>query len=387
MRLAYVSPFPPQPSGVSEYSAELVPYLAQGLDLTLVTDGVTVTAPALRALPQMDLRTFAARAREFDAALYHIGNAPLYANFYEMALRVPGLVVLHDLVLHHLRAWQTLERGDRAAYFAALRNAYGEDVAAQAQSNSAALDRFDFPLSEELAQHARGVIVHSEYAANLVRRAAPGVPVAHVPMGVALPPVISKDAARARLNLAADGFIISAFGQVHPHKRITVALEAFAELLPQHPNAQMLLIGSPSPNYDVRAIIASLGLGSAVRAVGYVEWEDYQNYIAASDVCLNLRYPTAGETSASLLRLLAAGRVTFVTRAGAYAELPGSVCVQIEPDAHEKRLLVEYLNYFAAHPAAAAALGARARAHVAANHTLARAAQGYNDFLTRVISQ
>lgn len=380
-KIAYASPLRPQASGVSDYSEELLPYLARTFDITLVTDDLTPTNPALASFPQIDLRELDARAKSFDAMVYHIGNAPLYANFYNMSLRIAGVIVLHDVVLHHLRAWQTIERGNATAYFDALRAAYGETVLAQARQNPASINRFDYPLSEEVIQRASGVIVHSEYAARFVRRVAPNVPVAHVPMGI--PPIapIAAIDARTRLGFNDDTFLVSAFGEVHPHKRITVALEAFAEFLAQHPNARMLLIGAESPNYDVAAMPGALGIEDFVRRIGFVPMETYQDYIAASDVCLNLRYPSAGETSASLLRLLGAGKTTFVTRTGAYAELSDDVCVKIEPDAHEKHLLVKYLGYFYSRPDARHRLGSRARAYVQQHHTMEQAAQGYEEFL------
>lgn len=381
MRLAYCSPLRPQASGVSDYSEELLPYLAHYFEITLVTAHTAPTNPALASFPRIELDTLPERAVAFDAVLYHIGNAPLYETIYNNALRVPGIVVLHDLVLHHFRAWQTIDRGDGTRYFDALRNAYGDAVAAQARTNPAGINRFDYPLSEELVQHARGVIVHSAYAANFVRQVAPHVPVGIVPMGVPIENLLGEQNARTRLHLPPDAFVISAFGEIHPHKRITVALEAFADFFRAHANARLLLIGSESPNYDVTPLLQALHIEGAVTRVGFVPMETYQAYIAASDVCLNLRYPTAGETSASLLRLLAAGKTTFVTRTGAYAELPDSVCVKIEPDAHEKNLLVTYLEFFAAHPKARALLGANARAFVQENHTLERAAEGYFKFL------
>ncbi|RIK33065.1 MAG: hypothetical protein DCC52_04145 [Chloroflexi bacterium] len=111
MKLAYASPLRPQASGVSDYSEELLPQLARAFDLTLVTDNLTPTNPALAAFPKIDVRALDARANSFDAIVYHIGNAPLYANFYTAARQIPGVVVLHDVTLHHLRAWQTIERG------------------------------------------------------------------------------------------------------------------------------------------------------------------------------------------------------------------------------------------------------------------------------------
>lgn len=384
MKIAYASPFRPQASGVSDYSEELLPYLARTLDLTLVADNVTPTNPALAAFPKMDVRELVERAQEFDVILYHIGNAPLYANFYNTSLRAPGVIVLHDVVLHHLRAWQTIERGNPAGYVDALRATYGERVAARAAANLLAIDRFEFPLSEEPIRRARGVVVHSAYAARFVRAVAPQIPLAQAPMGIPPTPLIAPTAARAALNLAPDDFIVAAFGQIDPHKRISVALEAFAQFLAQHPNARLLLVGSVSPNYDVGALIQSWGIEHAARCTGFVSMDDYQNYVAASDLCLNLRFPSAGETSASLLRLFAAGKATLVTRTAAYAELPDSICVKIEPDAHEKNLLLEYLLYFAAHPQARDALGANARAYAQQHHTLERAAQGYIDFLKQL---
>ncbi len=381
MNIAYASPLRPQASGVSDYSKELLPYLARHLDITLVTDNITPTNPALASFPKIDVRALDARAQTFDAIVYHIGNAPLYANFYNASLQHPGVIVLHDVVLHHLRAWQTIERGNTDAYFNALRDAYGETLAAQAKLNPATVNRFDYPLSEDVIRHARGILVHSAYAARFAQHSAPDVPVALVPMGIPPVPAISPADARARLGFDADTFLISAFGEVHPHKRITVALEAFAEFLKQHANARMLLIGAESPNYDVATMLQTLGITHAVRRIGFVPMETYQDYIAASDACLNLRYPSAGETSASLLRLFAAGKLTFVTRTGAYAELPDDLCVKIEPDAHEKNLLVEYLEYFFARPVARQIIGDNARAYVQAHHTMEQAAQAYADFL------
>src|SRR5207248_8267372 len=39
MKLAYFSPLTPQRSGISDYSEELLPYLAEGAEITLFVDG------------------------------------------------------------------------------------------------------------------------------------------------------------------------------------------------------------------------------------------------------------------------------------------------------------------------------------------------------------
>lgn len=384
MKLAYVSPLRPQPTGVSDYSEELLPLLARSFDITLVTDEFTPTNLALAdfgCIPLSDLRTL---APTFDHLVYHLGNSPLFASIYDASLETPGVIVLHDVVLHHLRAWQTIERGDVASYGDEVREAYGAEVAALARHNPVSINRFEYPLSERAIRAARGVIVHSESAAQFVRQCSPQTPVAHIPMGIAPMPRVSREEARVRLGLPPESFVIATFGEVHPHKRVTVALDAFAEFHKSCPDSLFVLVGSQSANYDVGTVIQDLRIQDWVRQVGFVPMDDYVNYIAASDVCLNLRYPSAGETSAALLRLLGAGKAVLVTRTAAYAELPDSVCIKLDPDAHEKQMLVEYLRLLATRPAVRQALGANAARYVAQHHTLEGAAAGYGRFLEEV---
>lgn len=389
MRLAYFSPFNPVPSGISDYSEELLPLLARArfADITLIVDHFTPTNAALAAFPRLTPEEFKARAGEFDLALYHVGNSPAHDAIYKTLLEIPGVVVLHDVVLHHLRAWQTLDRGDARGYIGAMRAAYGEagaHLAAAAARGHTLLNRFDYPLHHAVVRAAQALIVHSAYAARQIQPLAPHTPIAIIPHGMARAPAIDKLAARRRLNLPPDVFIVAAFGEIHPHKRVTVALQAFAEFHAQFPNSLFMLIGRPSPNYEIDAVIATLGLRAVARVVGFAPKGEYADYIAAVDVCLNLRYPSAGETSGSLLRLCAAGKAVVVTRTSAYAEIPDGVCAKIEADEYEQPLLRAHLELFAARPALAAQLGANARAFVAQCHTLERTAAAFDDFLRAV---
>ena len=99
MKVAYYSPLPPERSGIADYSALLLPALAERV-------GVVVARPGrFRRAPRADL------------ALYHVGNDPQAHGWIVDALRRrPGVVVLHDFVLHHLVSGITLARGDGPAY-------------------------------------------------------------------------------------------------------------------------------------------------------------------------------------------------------------------------------------------------------------------------------
>ncbi|MGE5137952.1 MAG: glycosyltransferase family 4 protein, partial [Rudaea sp.] len=387
MRLAFYSPLNPVSTGISDYSEELLPLLAREFDITLIVDGYKPSNPALAAFPVLNADELVSRSSSFDLILYHMGNSPAHAGIYRTLLEVPGVVVMHDVVLHHLRAWQTVDRRDVAGYKQAMRAEYGDAGAELAELEAtwlAGLDRFDFPLSGAVARAARALVVHSEYAARQLQTLAPQAPIAVIPMGVPLEPPASSAAARNALGLPDSGSIVAAFGEIHPNKRVTVALSAFARFHARHPDSLFMLIGRESPNYDVTDVIDRLGIRGAVRLVGFSPRADYERYVAGADVCLNLRYPTAGETSASLLRLFAAGKAVIVTRTGAYADMPAGTCAAIEADEYEEEMLAAHIELLAARPDLRAQLGANAREFAEKCHTLELSAASYTNWLRAV---
>lgn len=390
--IAYCSPVNPAHSGISDYSEELLPYLGQYADITLyVEDGLKPINAALAAhldiRPLRRLRRDHAR-RPYDAILYHMGNSPVHAHIWREAQRVPGVVVLHEFVLHHFMLWYAANvEHDVQRYVRDMAARYGPDGEhmAQLMIRSRFTDAaFNYPCCEPVVAAAHGLIAHSRYVIERIHTLRPDLPTAVVPMGVPLPPGIDKQAARARLDLPADALVLASFGHINAYKRLEPALRAFIELREEYPDARYLLIGSASPNYDVRGLIERMGLEDAVRVTGFVSRSQWDDYVAATDICLNLRHPTAGETSASLLRLLGAGKATLVTATGSFAELPAGVAAQVDIGPSESDLLLAYCRLLASDPHAAQQLGDNARAFVARDHSLDRSAQSYVRFLARL---
>ena len=101
MRVAYYSPLPPSRSGIADYSTLLLPALGKRVAVVVAEPG--------------------RRAPAADVALYHVGNDPEAHGWIIDALRRrPGVVVLHDFVLHHLVAGLTIVRKDGVGYLSAL---------------------------------------------------------------------------------------------------------------------------------------------------------------------------------------------------------------------------------------------------------------------------
>ena len=103
MKLALFSPVPPERSGIADYSALLLPALQQRADVVVPARGQTKPP------------------RGTELSVYHVGNNPDVHGWIVDALRrTPGIVVLHDFVLHHLVAGLTLARKDVAGYLNAM---------------------------------------------------------------------------------------------------------------------------------------------------------------------------------------------------------------------------------------------------------------------------
>ena len=390
-RVAFCSPVNPAASGIADYAEELLPFLAQWCEVELfVAPGLVPTNPLLAAhLAVWSLDHLASRhaARPYDAIVYQMGNSPAHNAIYELLLRVPGVMVLHDWVLHHFKLGYLAAHNRLASYHAELARLYGRpgERAGRRMLQGQLTDAvFAMPLNDDVLAAARGVIGHSRWIVEQIAAAQPNVPAAWLPMGVPLPPLFDRAAARQALGLAVDAPVWASFGHVNPYKRSEAALRAFRHFRETHPTARYLFVGSVSPNYPLAAVVARLGLTDAVTITGYVSAAAWAAYVAAADLCLNLRHPTAGETSASLLRLLGAGRPTLVSAGDAFAELPDHVCAKVDADAGEAALIFEYAQLLDSTPALALALGANARAFVAREHTLSQAAAEYMRFLAQI---
>ncbi len=391
MRIAYFSPLNPMPSGISDYSEELLPYLARHAHIDLFID---VYEPSNREIVDSfsifhhwDFERLA-RERRYDMCLYQMGNSPYHEYIYHQLLRHPGVTVLHDFVLHHFLQSITVGRGDLIGYIREMGYSYGVEGMVRARRMFAGKEqvpRYRYPLCERVVDSSLGIIVHSDYVARQLDGIRPGIRMAKVNQHLSLRKLPSLTDARSSLGLG-DQFVVASFGRIDPVKRIEVILRAFARLRQKRANAIYLLVGESVPPYRVEDRIHELGLEGAVKVTGYVNMDAFQAYIAACDVGINLRFPTAGETSASVIRLMGAGKPVIVSDVGWFVELPDDCCLKVEPGDREEEALLGYMEFLAANEGARQELGTTARAYIEENHSLVGSAQGYIAFIRDILS-
>lgn len=358
MKVAYFSPFPPERSGIADYSALLLPALEKRLDVSVVRRGAKKPP------------------RGTDVALYHIGNNPDAHGWIVDALRRrSGLVVLHEFVLHHLVAGLTIGRGDGEGYLNAMHHDAG--VIGRLLAHGV-VDHLlppiweeraqDFPLAGEILNQADGLICHSKYVEQRARAYGYDGPIWVIPM----PAWPSVELGGRRLPEGRFP-IVTCVGHLNHAKRIPQLLEACRRVRRRFPDALLVLGGSAAPGLRLDAD----ALGDGVLRLDYQHERDLWQLLADSDVIVSLRWPTMGETSGMVVRALSLGKPLVVSDDGWFSELPDSIAAKVAVDEYEVEMLVAVLELLAADEMLRARMGAAALEYVRSTHDLERVADLY----------
>jgi len=394
VKVAYFSPFPPKKTGIATYSHHLVAALAAQVDVHLFDSG-----PAYSPAPDLPIVDFTARPEtlagldRFDICLYHLGNNPwFHLEIYKLSLREPGVVVLHDTVLYFLIAGLGL--GGLAKEMGIN---YGLDGLQQVPgilNDSPNRDplRYRFPeryplLARTLAG-AKAIIVHSQTARECLRRAGRETDV-HVVQLLSYP----RDASgftsselaqlRSRYGLRTDEIVVGAFGFIDRTKHIPAVLAALKRLRGRI-SFRLLIVGEGE---DIEGALDATGLAERVIRPGFVSDSDFKRLLELSDIVVNLRYPSMGETSATVIQAMSAGKPCIVTDHAWLAELPDTCVRKVGYGEHEVVELEQALLNLAEDPAARRELGGRAREYVAVNNAPAHVADGYVSVLQTVVNK
>jgi glycosyltransferase involved in cell wall biosynthesis len=322
-RLAWFSPLPPVRSGIAQYNAELLPMLASVHQIDVFVDG----SPSRFNAPLAAMSVFSAydfiwknRERPYDLIVYQLGNAPCHDYVWAYLTRSPGLVVLHDGQLHHARGRMLLQRplprrDDYRREFWFNHPDANPDLAELGAVGLLGSLTYSWPMLRIVVESSRRTLVHNDWLAEQSREAHPAAAVDVVNMGVPEPasrPGVRQQI-RSRHHIAEDAVVFTAFGKVTPEKRVREAMRALATVAESIARAHLLVAGETVEYYDLHAEAETLGIDERVTFAGYLADDEIDDYLAASDVCLCMRWPTSRETSASWLRCLAAGKPTIST--------------------------------------------------------------------------
>lgn len=354
MKVGFFAPMPPVRSGIADYAAALLPAL--GGDAVAGVDG--------------------------EVNLYHMGNNALHTDIYRRALERPGVVVLHDALLHHFH----LGSLDRNAYLDEFTYCYGgwnqgmAEALWEGRARCISEERyFRWPMVKRLAEKSLAVIVHNQGAAEIVRREAPAARVEVIPhLPLAADPVDVVDVERWR---AAHGILPSAtlfglMGYLRATKRVMAVLRVFARLRARRKDVWLLLAGEAGSSDLRRALAGAVGQEGVIREE-FLPGPLFQMRAAACDVGVNLRYPGAGESSGMTARWMQIGRPVLVSDTLEAAGLPVAGCPRVRTGESEEEELAALMIWLADSPVRRRECGRAASEWAAREMNLAAIAERY----------
>ena len=396
MRIAFFSPLPPKRTGIATYSQYLGAALSEVAEVHLFDTDVTNTMISSK-VPVKDFARnpqFLTKLDDYDGCIYQFGNNPWYhLEIYKVFLRKPGIVVLHDTVLYFLIAglnigglikefclnygvkrlnevWELLEscpNGDILRYKHPER----------------------YPFLKRVFDHATAIIVHSKTAKKQIQAAGYNGVVKVIDLlryenDWALPNKAEKDELKAKLGIAEEDLVIGCFGFIGATKRLPSLIDAL-DRIGSNFNFKLLIVGEGDDS-QLKEQILKRGLEDKVIRPGFVQDDDFSKYLAVTDIVVNLRYPSMGETSATLIQAFSQAKPCIVTDHAWFSELPNDCVHKVAYDQREVKDLVKSLLQLASDPVARQRLGERAHEYVESHCSPQKVARDYLEVVRSVSS-
>lgn len=366
MKLNWFSPLPPAATDIAHYTTRVLGALSAQSEVTLWTDQDRWDSSLHK---QAEARRYKLRRMRWaelnrgDMSIYHIGNNALFHGpIWQVSQRHPGIVVLHDLRLHHFFAGLYINRWrDLEAYLVQMEFYYGaagraDAVAWIAQRGLSINEMAErYPLTLLALENALGVLVHTEEAFHQLTSVNLW-PVAYAP----LPFAAARNGERGRLpssesKTAGPPYRLIVFGYIDSNRRLEQLLKALADF-PERERFRLNIYGQLADEKGVRRQVSSLGLKAMVKLRGFAPETELDAALRSAHLAVNLRYPTMGEASGSQLRIWSHALPSLVTEVGWYATLPADAVAFVRP-LHEIEDIQTHLRAFLSDPARFARMG------------------------------
>ncbi len=396
MKIAYFSPLNPMKSGISDYSEELIEYLSKYATLDLWVEGFKPTNKKIInnyvIIDYIKNPPIISQLEQYNAFIYNLGNNPHYhMGIYKMALEHPGYIILHDFVLYFLVTGYYLnEHKSNEKFIEAMAYCHGDRGFAEGLriikewKNPLTYNHPEkWPLNKIVLEKAKGIIVHSISTMNLVQQLNINVPIIKInQINYDKGRSISEDQKyriRQEYGIAKNEIMLASFGYVAPTKRIHQVLKALKQLIDRGiSNFKYVLVGEG--NY-INSLIKDLNLEKYVALTGFVDLRLFDQLVESADIIVNLRYPSMGETSASLLRAMTAGKPCLVSDVDWFDELPDDVVIKIPVDEKEINNIADAIANLIEQPILRGKIGNSARNYTLKEHNPDRISQQIIEFI------
>jgi glycosyltransferase involved in cell wall biosynthesis len=383
-RLLYASPFPPMKSGISDYSEILIYGLKNHFEITLLIDDYRLENQKLYEdfkvkVYKKDPLVFSL----FDFWIYNIGNNPYFHSYiYEAARKKPGLIILHDFVAYYLTIGVYREKGILYSKIYEMAGAAGINLIKRYTKGQEDLLEckklaVKLPLNRELINSENKIMVHSDYAYERVSKVINNISrlrkINQIDQISEKEDLIPKARLFRQYCIPEDVFIISSFGNIDTTKLNHVVADTIDMLDGASGKKIMYLMVGEGDYIDSY-------LSSNIKKTGRVSLREFDSFIKHSDIVVNLRHPSMGETSAAVIRTLGLGKPCIVSNDAWFSELPDDVVVKLNNKNIQEELYDSLLR-FIENPDRMKKISRTAKEYIQNKHSVARISNQIADFL------
>ena len=373
-RIAWLSPLPPQKSGIANYSYWLIKALKPHLDIDLYYETELPLPELQEEFGVFPMSEFPERRESYVDVIYHLGNhSGFHKKIYQLAWKFPATVVLHDYNLSAFMHDSFYLQADWQLYDQALVNNHGEaehkgltGFVPQLRRNVNGL-----PMSYAVVNRSRKVVVHHRWVKNQFSNNDHVEVIPHFAR-INVSPALDQIAAfKTKFAIRDTRFLISCLGFINRNKLPELQVQVVKRLLGQGYPVHLLFAGETSP--EVRALeseVEASEFRESITFTGYLDEAEYFSALFASDVLINLRNPSMGEASGTLMHALAAAKPVIVSDNNQYKEFPDKVCWKLIHDENEAQLLSDYLTVLLSNKNVRAAMAENAANYVNSVFTL-----------------
>ena len=392
MKLNWFSPLPYEHTDIAHYTARIIPILSRACDLTLCTyqsewdKSLEDYAPVLSFKEDNLDWSILNRA---DATLFNIGNNVIYhKEIFFFSQQHSGIIILHDFNLHELFEDMYRPQSDYK-YLEILRYIYGSKGLEKGINYIKGETTKDtmikmFPLYELALMNSLGAITHNydklEYISDKNH-----APVLYTPLPYTnennirpLNPKIFSTRKRTKLSVICFGYLGG------KNRRLIPILKSLA-VYPQKDLLHLNIYGEIQFLDQIVSLIESLKLKNIVTFHGFATENKLNTALDSADLAINLRFPTRGEASGSLLRTWNHALPCLVTKAGWFKKLPDSCVAFVRPEAEEEDIH-RHLDACLVTPERYREIGLAGRKYLEENHSSETFVRNLMKFIPQVIS-
>lgn len=341
-KLAYVSPLPPARSGISFYSADLLPALNKFYDIEVIINQDELTDPWINEHCKIRSIQWLREVgnQYYDRVLYHFGNSQFHQHMFKLLDEVPGVVVLHDFFLTDILYHIETQGKEQHYWVSELYYSHGyKAVEEYYHSKDLRAVVAKYPSNLSILQKSLEIIVHSNSSKRLIQEyyassdldSSVVVPMIKVPiLGLS---AAERVKTRKKLNLSEKDFVVCSFGILGATKQNHRLLEAWLNSsLSRDKDCVLIFVGALNePDYEeqLHALVSKSELNIRCVITGWVDTEIFRDYLAVTNVAVQLRNKSRGETSAAVLDCMNYGIATIVNANGSMADLPNDCILKL----------------------------------------------------------